>query len=70
MNGIVHFTPYLVMALPCLANGRVAGTGELILGLLNPHGVSSFYEMGIDSRSTATDLLKMAHITNGSQTVL
>ena len=57
------------MALRCLANGRVAGTGESILGLLNPHGVSSFYEMGIDSQSIATDLLKKAHITDGSQTV-
>lgn len=58
MNGIVRFTLYLFMALQCPANGRVAGTGEQILGSLNPHVVSSFNEMGIDSRSTATGLLK------------
>ncbi len=70
MNGIGRFTPYLVIALRCLANGRVAGTGGSILGSLNLHGVSSFYEMGIDFRSTAIVLLKKAHITDGSQTAL
>ena len=58
------------MALRCLANGRVAGTGGSILGSLNPHGISSFYEMGIDFWSTAIDLLKTARITDGSQTAL
>ena len=70
MNGIGRFTPYLVIALGCLANGRAAGMGGLISGSLNPHGVSSSYEMRIDFRSTATDLLKKAHIIDGSQTVL
>ena len=58
------------MELQCLANGRIAGTGESILGLLNPCGVSNFYEMGIDSQSTAIDSVKKAHITDGFQTGL
>ncbi len=64
------YRPYLVMALQCLANGRVPGMGESILEPLNSHEVSIFYEMGIDSRSAAKDLLKRAHITDGSQTVV
>ena len=70
MNGTERFTPYLVIVLRCLANGRVAVTGGSILGSLNPYGVSSFYEMGINFRSTVIDLLKKAHITDGSQTAL
>lgn len=70
MNGIGRFTFYLVMAFQYLVNGHVPEIRGSILELLNPHGVSSFYQMEIDFWSTVIDLLKKIYIMNEFQTVL
>jgi len=54
MSGIVHSTPYSVMALRSQVNGRSLEMEGLISGLWALDGVLNYYGMGIGSLSIAT----------------